>query len=171
MVVDAIGVAGGLAIVWHPSKVTLEHFITTPFSISAQFILIDSGMQGVISNIYRPANPRKKPHFLADQRHWILGGDFNLITNLQEKKRGTRKLDAHSLRFNSIIHNLKLVDVRTHNDLYTWNNKRIGTHAVASRLDRFLLSKSIVTFGGIYNASLLPSAGSDHWPISLTWQG
>lgn len=64
MAVDATGAAGGFSIVWHPSKVTLDHFITTPFSISAQFIFIDSGMQGVISNIYGPANPREKPRFL-----------------------------------------------------------------------------------------------------------
>lgn len=180
MTIDAIGAAGGLAMVWHPAKVTLDQFITTPFSISAQFSLIDSGMQGVISNIYGPANPRDKTRFLdsldylaswVDHRHWILGGDFNLITSLHEKKGGIRKLDAFSLRFNSIIQSLKLVDVRTENGLYTWNNKRLGTHAVASRLDRFLLSESIVTSGGIYSASMIPSAGSDHWPISLDWQG
>lgn len=180
MAVDATGTAGGFAIAWHPSKVTLDNFISTPFSLSAHFILVDSGMQGVISNIYGPANPREKHSFLnsleflaswVDKRHWILGGDFNLITNLQEKKGGTRKMDAHSIRFNSIIHTLKLVDVRTDNGIYTWNNKRIGTQAVASQPDQFLLFESIVTSGGIYNALMIPSSRSYHWPISLTWQG
>lgn len=178
--VDAIGVAGGFAIIWHPSKVTLDNFISTHFSISANFTLVDSGVQGVISNVYGPANPRDKNSFLnsleflaswVDKRHWFLSGDFNLITSLQEKKGGTWKLDAHSTRFSSLIQTLKLIDVCTDNGTYTWNNKRLGSQAVASKLDRFLLSESIVTSGGIYNALMIPSVGSDHWPISLSWQG
>jgi len=180
MAVDANGAAGGLAMVWHPSKVTLGNFISTPFSLSAHFNIVDSGIQGVISNIYGPANPRDKNSFLTsleflaswvDSKHWILGGDFNLITSLHEKKGGTRKLDAHSIRFSSIIQNLKLVDVRTDNGIFTWNNKRLGPQAVASRLDRFLLSESIVTAGGNFNALMIPSSGSDHWPIGLNWHG
>jgi len=180
LAVDATGAAGGFAIIWHPAKVTLENFISTHFSLSANFTLVDSGVQGVITNVYGPANPRDKNSFLnsleflaswVDKQHWVLGGDFNLITNLQEKKGGTRKLDAHSTRFGSIIQTLKLIDVRMDNGIFTWNNKRLGNQAVASKLDRFLLSESIVTSGGLYNALMIPSAGSDHWPISLNWQG
>ena len=134
----------------------------------------------MLSNVYGPSHPREKTNFLnsleflagwVDRSHWVLGGDFNLITNLQEKKGGTRKLDPTAERFSNLIHQLKLVDIRTTNGLFTWNNKRIGEHAVASRLDRFLLSESIVTTGGEHHALIIPTVGSDHWAISLTWLG
>jgi len=41
---------------------------------------------------------------------------------------------------------------------------------VASRLDRFLVSEEVSRGGGGVNASVLPSAGSDHWPISIQWE-
>jgi len=70
-----------------------------------------------------------------------------------------------------MIHQLNLVDVRTTNGVFTWNNKRIGEHAVASHLDRFLLSESIATSSGDHHAVILPTTGSDHWALSLTWLG
>ena len=111
MAIDAIGAAGGFAIIWHPSKVNLENFISTHFSISAIFTIIDSGVQGIISNVYGPANPRDKTSFLnslefiaswVDKRHWVLAGDFNLITSLQEKKRGDKETGCllHSFQLN-----------------------------------------------------------------------
>lgn len=44
-----------------------------------------------------------------------------------------------------------------------------GHHLVASRLDRFLASEEVSRVGGGLVASVLPSVGSDHWPISLQW--
>jgi len=94
-----------------------------------------------------------------------------MITNLQEKKGGIRHLDVHAARFAEVIHQIKCIDIKTSNGIFTWNKKRIGSNGVASKLDRFLLSESIVLTGGSYEAQILPSVGSDHWPISLTWEG
>lgn len=175
--VDAKGASGGLAIIWDPAKVSLNNFLATPFSISTSFFHLDYGVAGILTNVYGPNHPREKGIFLdsleylagwADHRHWVLGGDFNLITSLQEKKGGTRKLEPISERLNTLIHHLKLVDVRTSNGLFTWNNKRTGENAVASRLDRFLLSESIVTTGGEHQALIIPLVGLDHWAICLS---
>ena len=54
---------------------------------------------------------------------WILGGDFNLVKNIDEKKGGIWKLNPISEYFNEFIANLELVDVRTTNGTFTWNNK------------------------------------------------
>lgn len=58
--------------------------------------------------------------------HWILGGDFNMITTLEEKKGGLRRLDKDAEAFNTFIATSKLIDVPTVNGLYTWNNKQGG---------------------------------------------
>ena len=126
--IDARGVAGGISISWNPNKVSLSNFLATSFSISASFHHIDSGVKWVLTNVYGPSHPWEKSKFLDSleflagwvaQRHWVLGGDFNLITNLQEKKGGTRKLDPTAERFSILIHQLKLVDIRTANGLFT----------------------------------------------------
>jgi hypothetical protein len=59
-----------------------------------------------------------------------LGGHFNIITSLYEKKGGIQRLDANSGAFSHLIHSLKLVDMETSNGLFTWNKGRGGSNLV-----------------------------------------
>lgn len=61
----------------------------------------------------------------------------------------------------------QLVDIPPKNGLYTWNNRRGGENRIASRLDRFLISENILLEGTTVDSDILPSGGSDHWPIAL----
>eukprot|EP00253_Pinus_taeda_P027896 PITA_27896 len=97
----------------------------------------------------------------------IIGGDFNMITSLLEKKGGLRKLNRDAGAFADFIELAKLMDVQPSSYSFTWNNRRGGEHLIASRLDRFLISESIVLEGITVSSDILPSGGSDHWPISL----
>jgi hypothetical protein len=56
------------------------------------------------------------------RQNWILGGDFNLITNLWEKKGGCRTLTQEDTSFKNFIENNELVDLEPTNGIYTWNN-------------------------------------------------
>eukprot|EP00253_Pinus_taeda_P028553 PITA_28553 len=98
---------------------------------------------------------------------FILGGDFNMITSLLEKKGGIRKLNRDGEVFISFIDNARLVDVHPKNGKFTWNNRRGGERLISSRLDRFLVSESLILDGTVVESNILPSRGSDHWPISL----
>jgi len=100
----------------------------------------------------------------------VVGGDFNIIRCLEEKKGGQIILSKISEGLSRKINELELVDLETTNNLYTWSNKRTGDRHIASRLDRFLLSEPILMEGGELVALVLPTAGSDHWPISLEWR-
>ena len=131
-------------------------------------------------NIYGPSSFQTKQSFLgflqwiqglAGQEPWVLGGDFNLIANLEEKKGGQRALDNFQEAFRECLARGPLVDVETGNGWFTWNNKRGGEHLVASRLDRFLVAENIMHSTGDFMAAVLPANGSDHWPISLHWDG
>ena len=102
-------------------------------------------------------------------RAWIIGGNFNLIRNLGEKKGGIHSLNPASTLFNNTISDLDLIDVRTSNGLFTWNSNQSGDRGIACRLDRFLLLESIMMAGGTLRVVVLPTAGSDHWPITLAW--
>ena len=49
-----------------------------------------------------------------------------MIKSLEEKKGVIHQINPISEMFNEVIDNLNLVDVRTTNDNFTWNNKRTG---------------------------------------------
>ena len=75
---------------------------------------------------------------------WLLGGDFNMITNIQENKGGRMHLDLDSNGFKKFIHGNHLIDLQTSNGIFTWNKKRGGAHQIASRLDRFLITEDLI---------------------------
>jgi exonuclease III len=147
--VDARGVAGGFAMLWNPTTVLLDNFFTSKWTITASFRLIGSNKQGYITNVYGPPRPGDKEAFLQHlewiaehlgPQRWILGGDFNMITGLEEKKGGHHSLGNDNISFNDTIGLLNLIDVGTDNGMFTWSNRRSGAQHVSSRLDRFLIS-------------------------------
>ena len=86
-----------------------------------------------MTNVYGPPRAEQKMSFLeslpeikeiAEDKSLILGGDFNLIKNLEEKKCGIQNLNPASAHFNDLIEDLNLIDVRTSNGIFTWNNKQ-----------------------------------------------
>jgi exonuclease III len=120
--------AGGLAILWNTNSMLMENFVTTKWSITADYRLIGSNKPGHLTNVYRPANPRDKQAFLRNLEHLstltrhnsrIIGGDYNLICNLDEKKGGSRCLDQDSSDFNSLIDNFNLINLETINGIHT----------------------------------------------------
>ena len=95
--VDARGAAGGLGILWKLREVHLSGFLATPCTLTADFHIISTRIRGVISNVYGPPRAEQKPAFLesltdlkslVQDKAWIVGGDFNLIRILDEKKGG-----------------------------------------------------------------------------------
>lgn len=70
-------------------------------------------------------------------------------------------------RFKGVQTKLRVVDIPTINGKFTWNNRRGRTKQIPSRLDIFLVSEHIIGLDIFYEASILPSIGSDHWPIKL----
>ena len=122
-------------------------------------------------NTYGPSSFPEKQAFLdflewinrqAEGARWVMGGDFNLIANLGEKKGGQRSLDKYQEAFGAFEASSSFVDLETNNGWYTWNNKWGGEHLVASRLDRFLVSELLLQETGEVMTEVLPLAGSDH---------
>jgi hypothetical protein len=80
-------------------RVLMENFCATKWSITAEYRLIGSNRPGHLTCVYGPANPRDKQAFLrslcyisslTQRNRWIIGGDFNIIRTLMEKKGGSR---------------------------------------------------------------------------------
>eukprot|EP00253_Pinus_taeda_P024975 PITA_24975 len=62
---------------------------------------------------------------------------------------------------------MKLVDTKTRNGPFTWNNKRGGAAQVASKLDRFIISEDLILTSLDLSDLILPFGGLDRWPIQL----
>lgn len=90
-----------------------------------------------------------------------------MIITLVENKGSLRRLDNDVEAFNTFIDTSKLIDVPTINGLYTWNNQQGGNRQVAFRLDRFLISESIMLKNLDMEANILPIGESDHWPVYM----
>ena len=98
----------------------------------------------------------------------ILGGDFNLVLDVQNDKKGGR-LTTHknSLKeVQNIINSLDLIDIwRVSNpDIrrFTWKRSKPEIHC---RLDFFLTSNSLSS--AITKADILPGYKTDHSLITL----
>ena len=88
----------------------------------ADFKILDVGTTGTIANIYGPSAFPQKKYFihhlrwvdsLAKEGTWIVGGYFNLITSLREKKGGRRVLNKYQEEFKEILVQSSLVDIET----------------------------------------------------------
>eukprot|EP00253_Pinus_taeda_P022169 PITA_22169 len=170
------GREGGLATMWDIKEIQMLSAEANKHFMAVEFQPIGNSRSFLCINIYSPQKLEDKINFLDAltrliNRHprskCILGGDFNMITNLLEKKGGLRKLNRDAKAFTGFIETVKLVDIHPKSGLFTWNNRRGGESLIASRLDRFLILESIIMEGIIAESDILPSGGSDHWPISL----
>jgi exonuclease III len=171
LVVESQQTTGGILTLWNPQVVNLLAAEATRHTLSVNMQIIGKTEKILCTNLYGPQVMEEKKRFLLDLEnlkdrthnlHWILAGDFNIITTLAEKKGGTRRLDRDVEEFSAFIDTMKLVDIRTNNGQFTWNNKQLGHHQVATRLDRFLVSESIILQGLNLDCNILPWGESDH---------
>ena len=120
MELDTSEAMGGLGLLWNPNLVSMTNFVASRCMLSACFHVLGTSNKGVITNVYGPFQLVRKLAFLEELRslsawvgrdHYIIGGDFNLIRPLDEKKGGIRSLSSVSASFNELIEDLHLVGV------------------------------------------------------------
>ena len=82
---------------WNKNKFVVHNALSTKHSLSVIFNMPESGQSICVTNVYGPQRLQEKLEMLLDldevrqhhgANHWILGGDYNMITNLAEKKGG-----------------------------------------------------------------------------------
>ena len=177
--VDAEGALGGLAIVWNPQMIFLHDFHASHNIIQATFHITGTNIHGNLTNVYFPQEARNKIALLntiealsLSRTHplWIIGGDFNMITKLEENQGGRVRLDQENVHFKDFIQNNSLIDLQFCNGIHTWSNCGAEKYQITSKLDKFLITDNSVHLGGDIATAILPYSGSDHWPISLQWQ-
>jgi len=109
---DAIGSAGGIAILWNPDEIVFENWISMARVLTGIGRITGTKERILISGVYGPHVLGEREGFLRNVQAvrriypeitWIAGGDFNLIKTVEEKKGGIRKPDQYMEMFNEMI--------------------------------------------------------------------
>ncbi|KAG6491484.1 uncharacterized protein LOC122004793 [Zingiber officinale] len=99
-------------------------------------------------------------------RLWLVGGDFNVISSMEEHSAGVLARPGAMEDFNNFIMLAGLVDAGFVGDRYTWTNNRVW-----KRLDRVLLSPSWGSLDFTVRVEHLSRAASDHCPLLVEFPG
>ena len=120
--------SGGLACLWNPKKVTPLWWISSRSSISFMASHFETGERCFFSNIYAPSVLEGISlmwshiifvHSLDPFLPWIVAGDFNAITNLEEKRGEITRLGPSSSMLRDNISSLNLIDVKPSSGVFT----------------------------------------------------
>lgn len=142
--VDASGASGGLAIAWNPQAITLSDIHASHHIIQATFHILRTNTHGHLTNVYFPQEAGNKMALVdtidalnLQRVHplWIIGGDFNMITKLEEKQGGRARVEQENEHFKEFIQNNALIDLQFCNGMHTWSNRRTGRQQITSKLD------------------------------------
>jgi len=118
--IESKGREGGLATFWDTRRYQVLTAEASKNYLALEVQPTGNSTSFLCINVYSPQKLEDKIIFLASltnfiERHpdakFILGGDFNMITSLLEKKGGLRKLNRDGEVFISFIDNAILVDV------------------------------------------------------------
>jgi len=99
----------------------------------------------------------------------ILGGDLNLVQNIEEKFGGSYHADPSREALEAIMEHHKLIDIPPRNGKYTWSNKRVGKSNIKERLDRILVQENIASGFNSTRAKILHTMTSNHKLVAIIW--
>ena len=172
--ISASGLSGGLLTAWNPLLIKCKAFHT------CADILVQASVRGMaipisVLNVYGPYIDRE--HFwamalrggLLSTPNLVLGGDLNITLYASEiwgKKASSNPLSHYFL---SLFDSVGLVDLAPQETGPTWQNGRAGEHGISKRLDRFLISSSLIPSLDVHRVWTHCANLSDHFPICLEW--
>ncbi|GKA13005.1 RNA-directed DNA polymerase, eukaryota, reverse transcriptase zinc-binding domain protein [Tanacetum coccineum] len=168
---DAVGNSGGILCVWDPNS-----FCKNNVTISDYFVIIRgcwrlTGHNFLLIAVYAPQDSRDKQslwdYLQQEIGKWkgevIIMGDFNEVRFKSDRFGSNFNLHGAQL-FNSFISGSGLVEVSLGGSHFTWCHK---SATKMSKLDRFLVSESLLSICPNINAITLERYLSDHRPILL----
>lgn len=170
---DAIGLFGGMLIVWNSDLVVAIFSFTGVGFVGVCAKNKNSNSVCFLVNVYSPwsLNEKKKELwrdivlckrcFGGDQ--WCVAGDFNATVRASERKGG---LEAYERRefadFCQFIYEMDLIDIPVLGKKFCWFS---GDGRVKSRLDRLLLTEELISSWQVTAQWIGNRDNSDHCPI------
>jgi exonuclease III len=131
----AKGTRGGIILTVMASIMQLSNPVLTSHTISAIVTNLIIRKSWMLTGVYGPQGDLEKKKFIWELKQlkqsakpeWVLLGDFNLISDVQDKNNG--RLDrGMMLRFRRAINHLAVKEIKLVGRKYTWsNNHQIPT--------------------------------------------
>ncbi|XP_020258926.1 uncharacterized protein LOC109835357 [Asparagus officinalis] len=166
-----------ILILWDPNTLDIQVDSYSPQHITSLVKSIDGRIDCFISSIYGYNHIENRKTLWLELRQiqhrvgnkpWILSGDFNVITDDEDKLGGAMVTVAETLDIREFIDDCQLTHLKTEGCFFTWNNKQEANSRVWSRLDSTLVNDAWIN---LYNSShveyLLPNC-SDHSPALVS---
>eukprot|EP00253_Pinus_taeda_P013228 PITA_13228 len=171
------GASGGIGTLWNKNKWEIINSQLCNWWIRTDLKNKNTQEVYFIYNIYAPNHYRDKTScwnsLEADlssiHSSWIiLGGDMNLIRQVEEKYGGNFHADPSRDKLETIIQLFNLIDTPLSNGKYTWTNNRAGAHNIKERLDRFLIQEGVAGNFQAIRSHIIHGTASDHKAVVLT---
>lgn len=187
--VPGTGHSEGVIVILAPHCPFVSPTVRNPACPSGRFLVLEGifyGSPSILVGAYAPAQPDRRARFFAEELHpalptdgrpIMLAGDFNCILHPQDvvippdvpqPSQWARLQGAPALR--QIMAGSNLQDVWRHchpdgNDFTHWHPAAIS----GARLDRWLVSDSLLQQCATFSSSILSTAGfsTDHRPVRL----
>ena len=169
---EAEGSAGGLITLWNDEVFKCISCITSNRSIIVSGELVGANRSVVFCNLYAPNNIKERSKFweyiLTVQASlpfpWCIGGDFNTVLASSERIGGP--CNPNSLHnFREFILRARVIDIPMRGSNFTWTNSR--ERSSWAKLDRFLLSPSILSWFPKLSQQCFPRTISDHSAVAI----
>ncbi|KAH7837759.1 hypothetical protein Vadar_017617 [Vaccinium darrowii] len=173
-VVDPLGIAGGLAVLWK-RDLNVSFIRSSNFFIEVGITDADTGFVWRLINLYASTNDGHRrdqwrelvEYRQRDDADWVIWGDFNDLL-WDDEKVGGRRREEWSLRaFRNFVADLGAVDLGYSGYPFTWVNRRYGSGLIKERLDRVLVSPGWRVKYDRGFVQHLFSVGSDHAALLL----
>ncbi|KAF5188929.1 Atp-dependent dna helicase, partial [Thalictrum thalictroides] len=167
--VPSCGKSGRMVIAWDSTSIEVNNHLIGVSSLTVLCNMISTGFEWMHTVVYGPSRRAEKDAFIEELDNirmwsslpWCLGGDFNLVRFLHERKGGGR-LNRYMVAFDDFVDRSNLVDYNISGADFTWANA-----ISASRIDRFLSSIDWhMAFPDVREIAL-PKFNSDHRVIIL----
>jgi hypothetical protein len=169
-VVSSLGHSGGLLVSWDPNSYSLLPSLTC-----GGILLICKVLTTLCSisllNVYGPCIEKRTlwdslagSGFL-DADNLILVGDLNITLSAEEEWGITNFSGSLVDHLKALFQSKNLVDIHLDKLVPTWRNGRQGSQAISKRLDRCLLSDSLLISKDFYRSWLEYPFISNHAPI------
>ncbi|XP_060178025.1 uncharacterized protein LOC132607961 [Lycium barbarum] len=102
---------------------------------------------------------------------WMIGGDFNAITSVDEKFGGLPVTINEIQDFRGCIQNCGISDLGFSGSKFTWWNGQSGDDCIFKRLDRCMGNQLLQAKYSSVGINHLMRSGSDHAPMLISYTG
>ncbi|CAA0841468.1 Unknown protein, partial [Striga hermonthica] len=142
-IVDPLGLSGGLLLLWG-RDVSILQVLGNQFSIEVEVEGTAGGPSFWVVFTYMSTDSRIREEqwgYLVNDKQkwgdsWLIGGDWNAICSVEEKRGGRKKNELELRGFNNFIAQMEMQEVLMTGHQFTWGNNRSGGDFIEEKIDQ-----------------------------------